>query len=1000
MKRMLINATHPEELRVAMVDGQKLYDLDIENRTREQKKANIYKGKITRVEPSLEAAFVDYGMERHGFLPLKEISREYFKKQSKDTQGRVRIQDVLKEGTEVIVQVEKEERGNKGAALTTFVSLAGRYLVLMPNNPRAGGISRRIEGEERSELRDAMRGLNTPKGMGAIVRTAGIGRNTKELQWDLDYLAQIWTNIKSESDNSSAPHFLWQESNIIIRAIRDYLRPDIGEVIIDNSVSYELARNFIQQVIPNFHSKIRYYEDSTPLFTRYQVENQIETAFQREVSLPSGGSIVIDVTEALISIDINSARATKGSDIEDTATRTNLEAAEEIARQLRLRDMGGLVVIDFIDMHHSKNQRAVENRMRDSLEIDRARVQVGKISRFGLLEMSRQRLRPSLDETTSSVCPRCSGQGTIRGTRSLALSILRLVEEESQKEFSSEIRAITPVQIATFLLNEKREEISAIEQRNNIRVVVIPNVNMDTPHFEVQRIREQDGTVQEVSYKLAETTVPETVLESSIPAKLIEFPKPAVQALVHATPAPAATEPVATEPVAKEAKPEVKTETKKDKKESIFKRLSIAVFGEAEEEIKEETPKTESSQDSKSIDRNQSPRQDNQGRNRNQNRKRTEDDNQTRNQRDRKQQGEKQKGKRNPRKDNQTQADDTQQETDHQEAETQADNSNRPQRRTDGKRRNPRRRRERREVPEDLLKATQVANEDVSNGNDEQARTPVVESIKAPTSIPKEAVAEEIPSVEATTETTVAAAEEVIVDTVAEVITPEAEAEAEVKVEPTQVEIEADITAEIDINESTTVEEIVISESETTQQAGGSAEEPVSVDSATEISTETSEETSEETVETSAETISEATVTETVSIEAITEAASEEVITEEIISEEVAVEEDATEETITEEVVTEEANIEIESESESIEAIVAVETIIEQSNVTSENVQRASNDPRSQAKPVTSVEISTEVRTRPLPTALDTTKPSPVKAIPSTFSRPENDPRRKNSAES
>ena len=405
MKRMLINATQPEEIRVAMVDGQRLYDLDLENRTREQRKANVYKGKITRVEPSLEAAFVDYGADRHGFLPLKEISREYFSKKPSDVEGRIKIQDVIKEGLEVVVQVEKEERGNKGAALTTFVSLAGRYLVLMPNNPRAGGISRRIEGDERTELREAIRDLVTPSGMGIIVRTAGIGRSSEELQWDQDYLLQLWNTIKEEAQNCKAPHFLFQESNVIIRAVRDYLRQDVGEVIIDNREAYELATAFIQQVMPNFHSRVKFYEDSIPLFNRYQIENQIETAFEREVKLPAGGSIVIDVTEALVSIDINSARATRGSDIEDTALRTNLEAADEIARQLRLRDMGGLIVIDFIDMNSSKNQRDVENRMRDALEIDRARVQVGRISRFGLLEMSRQRLRPSLEETTSRVCP-------------------------------------------------------------------------------------------------------------------------------------------------------------------------------------------------------------------------------------------------------------------------------------------------------------------------------------------------------------------------------------------------------------------------------------------------------------------------------------------------------------------------------------------------------------------------------------------------------------------
>ncbi|MFL0809445.1 MAG: ribonuclease E [Agarilytica sp.] len=538
MKRMLINATQPEELRVALVDGQRLYDLDIENRLREQKKANIYKGKITRIEPSLEAAFVDYGAERHGFLPLKEISREYFTSSSKDSGGRVKIKDVLKEGSEVIIQVDKEERGNKGAALTTFISLAGRYLVLMPNNPRAGGISRRIDGDDRSELKDALGQIEVPKGMGVIVRTAGVGRSAEELQWDLDYLIKLWAAIKTESDSASAPHFLFQESNVIIRAIRDYLRPDVGEVIIDNREAFDLASAFVQQVMPNYSSKVKYYDDALPLFNRYQIEGQIETAFEREVKLPSGGSIVIDVTEALVSIDINSSRATKGSDIEETALQTNLEAADEIARQFRLRDIGGLAVIDFIDMQPIKNQRAVENRMKDALAIDRARVQVGRISRFGLLEMSRQRLRPSLGETTSKVCPRCEGQGTIRGTKSLALSILRILEEEAQKERSAEIRAVVPVPVATFLLNEKRLAISDIEKRHDTRMVILPNSEMVTPHYEVQRLRDDDVEVSEESYKIeipSEDEAPEPT-ENATPSSV---PKPAVQQIAPAAPAPA-----------------------------------------------------------------------------------------------------------------------------------------------------------------------------------------------------------------------------------------------------------------------------------------------------------------------------------------------------------------------------------------------------------------------------------------------------------------------------
>lgn len=503
MKKMLINATHSEELRVAMVDGQRLYDLDIENRTRIQKKSNIYKGKITRVEPSLEAAFVEFGAERHGFLPLKEIAREYFYQNPKDVDGRAKIRDLVKEGTEIIVQVDKEERGNKGAALTSFISLAGRYMVLMPNNPRAGGISRRIEGEERAELKAAMSELSIPNTMGVIVRTAGVGRAAHELQADLDYLLNLWEAISNANAKVSAPALLLQESNVIIRAIRDYLRDDIGQVTLDSPEAYQQALDFVSQVMPQFKSRIRLYEDSIPMFNRFQIESQIETAFQREVRLPSGGSIVIDPTEALVSIDINSARATKGSDIEDTALQTNLEAADEVARQLRLRDMGGLVVIDFIDMLVSKNQRAVENRVRDALGVDRARVQVGKISRFGLLEMSRQRLRPSLGETSTKICPRCSGQGTIRDTKSLALSILRLVEEEAIKDRSAEIRAILPVSVAAYLLNEKRGVLSEIEQQTKTRVIVVPNANMETPHFEVQRVRddEMDGNPT-VSYKI------------------------------------------------------------------------------------------------------------------------------------------------------------------------------------------------------------------------------------------------------------------------------------------------------------------------------------------------------------------------------------------------------------------------------------------------------------------------------------------------------------------
>ena len=541
MKRMLINATQPEELRVALVDGQRLYDLDIESGSREQKKANIYKGKITRIEPSLEAAFVDYGAERHGFLPMKEISREYFS-QPPSRGSRPSIKEVLKEGTEVIVQVDKEERGNKGAALTTFISLAGRYLVLMPNNPRAGGISRRIEGDERIQLKEALSGVNIPKQMGIIVRTAGVGRSSEELQWDFEYLQTLWNSIKQASEGRPAPFLIYQESNVVIRAVRDYLRADIGEVLIDDAQVYEDAKSFVTQVMPAYENKIKHYSEQTPLFNRFQIEAQIETAFQREVTLPSGGSVVIDPTEALVSIDINSARATRGGDIEETALHTNLEAADEIGRQLRLRDIGGLIVIDFIDMTPIKNQREVENRLRDALKLDRARVQMGRISRFGLLEMSRQRLRPSLAESRGVVCPRCNGQGSIRDTESLALSILRLIEEESSKDRTAQIRAILPVTVATYLLNEKRHAVHDIELRQNIRVVLVPNPNMETPHYEVVRLRDDNtvATTNDASYTLQPEPEEITTLEATAQTTPAPREQAAVRSVAPKTPAPEA----------------------------------------------------------------------------------------------------------------------------------------------------------------------------------------------------------------------------------------------------------------------------------------------------------------------------------------------------------------------------------------------------------------------------------------------------------------------------
>ena len=509
MRRMLVNATQPEEVRVALVDGQKLYDLDIENRTYEQKKGNIYKARITRVEPSLEAAFVDFGSDRHGFLPVKEVARSYFKTA---VEGRVNIQDVLDEGQELIVQVEKEERGNKGAALTTFLSLAARYLVLMPNNPRAGGISRRIDGENRDTLREALSALDIPNGMGVIVRTAGVDRDAEDLKWDLDYLLQLNEAIEKAADGLKAPKLLYQENNVIVRAIRDCLRRDIGEVLIDGKDAFEQAHEFIDPVMPSYKDRIKYYDDAIPLFSRYQIESQIETAFQHEVKLVSGGSVVIDPTEALVSIDINSARSTKGADIEETAFNTNLEAAEEIARQLRLRDVGGLIVIDFIDMVSTKNQRAVEAKMREALQTDRARVQIGRISRFGLMEMSRQRLRPSLDELTTEICPRCTGQGRIRDIKSLALSILRVVEEESLKERSSIVRTRVPLSVAAYLLNEKRREVADIERRTKTHVVIVPAVDLETPQYDIQRIRD-DTADTEGSLPSYEFTEPSLVLD-------------------------------------------------------------------------------------------------------------------------------------------------------------------------------------------------------------------------------------------------------------------------------------------------------------------------------------------------------------------------------------------------------------------------------------------------------------------------------------------------------
>jgi len=538
MKRMLINATQAEELRVALVDGQKLYDFDIEIPSKEQKKSNIYKGIITRVEPSLEAAFINYGAEKHGFLPFKEICPTYRQiQEGSESEGRrSSVKDMLKEGQEIVVQIEKEERGNKGAALTTYISLAGTYLVLMPNNPKAGGISRRIEGETRNDLREVMAALEIPDSMGLIVRTAGCGKNVEELQWDLNYLMQLWEAIERSSGEQKAPFLVFQESNVIIRALRDHLRGNIDEILIDNESAFHLVQNFLKQVMPHFLPKAKLYQDDVPLFNRYQIESQIEVAYGREVSLPSGGSLVIDHTEALTSIDINSARATKGSDIEETALNTNLEAADEIARQLRLRDLGGLFVIDFIDMMSGKNQKTVENHLRDALKIDRARIQTGRISRFGLLEMSRQRMRPSLGDSTQLPCPRCKGQGTIRNVESVALSVLRVIEEEAMKKGTEKVIAHLPIECATFLLNEKRHNIEQIEARLKVGIVILPSKHLETPAYDIERIKEKDTVEEKPSYlqiKTEDIAIPEFVRQVKAVTE-----KPAIKEFLHDTPAP------------------------------------------------------------------------------------------------------------------------------------------------------------------------------------------------------------------------------------------------------------------------------------------------------------------------------------------------------------------------------------------------------------------------------------------------------------------------------
>ena len=535
MKRMLINATQEEELRVAIVDGQNLYDIDIEQPSKEQKKSNIYKGRITRLEPSLEAAFVEYGGERHGFLPLKEISRDYF--QAGVDHNKAGLKELLREGQEVVVQVDKDERGNKGAALTTFISLAGRYMVLMPNSPTAGGVSRRIEGDDRAELKKAMDALAIPEDMGVIIRTAGVGRDAEELQWDLDYLLQVWRSVAEAALSKPAPFLIYQESRLIVRALRDYLRSDVGEILVDTPELYETAREFMEQVMPHNLRKLKHYTDDIPLFNRFQIESQIEGAYERNVRLPSGGSIVVDQTEALTAIDVNSSRSTKGSDIEDTAFQTNLEAADEVARQLRLRDLGGLVVIDFIDMSSSKHQRDVENRLQNALKYDRARVQIGRISRFGLMEMSRQRLRPSLGESSQIVCPQCEGHGRMRSIESLSLSIIRVAEEHAMKENTGQVLVQAPVEIANFLLNEKRGALREIEKRHDAPIIIVADEALHTPHYEVTRVRENEMG-EETSRPSYQRNTPRKLPVHALTKAQLNIPAPAVTHVKHSQPAP------------------------------------------------------------------------------------------------------------------------------------------------------------------------------------------------------------------------------------------------------------------------------------------------------------------------------------------------------------------------------------------------------------------------------------------------------------------------------
>ena len=1035
MKRMLINATQPEELRVALVDGQWLYDLDIENRNREQKKANIYKGRITRVEPSLEAAFVDYGADRHGFLPLKEISRDYFSKSPNDSDGRVKIKDVVKEGTEVIIQVDKEERGNKGAALTTFISLAGRYLVLMPNNPRAGGISRRIEGEDRAELRDALSQVEIPNGMGIIIRTAGVGRSAEELQWDLNYLLQLWDSIDKGAKNAKAPAFLFQESNVIIRAIRDYLRQDVGEVIVDNKESFELASGFIQQVMPSFGNRVKLYEDDIPLFNRYQIESQIETAFQREVKLPSGGSIVIDVTEALVSIDINSSRSTKGSDIEETATQTNLEAADEIARQLRLRDMGGLVVIDFIDMQSSRNQREVENRIRDALAMDRARVQIGRISRFGLLEMSRQRLRPSLGEVHSKVCPRCNGQGTIRGTRSLALSILRLVEEEAQKERSAEIRAIVPTSVATYLLNEKRKTIFNIEQRNKTRVVVVPNAEMTTPHFEVQRLRDDDEGTLETSYNIV-ATEDHSEVEIVSDAAPVNVPQPLVKPTAPLEQAPT--------PVVK-AEPglikrliswlqelfESEDESQKDSKGKNQKRSGNDQRNErnrasqnrnrrggrrrngprddnrdnqnkrpqrdteqnrknndsSDDSNETRAPRQHNQSDSSSEDRGE-PRRGRRGRSRNRSRNRNDDSTRTQQQDESAVKTEQQPA---PSKPNAPVAEPTKVATSAETApalDEQNDTEQRPPKRPSGRRRGNQRRRRR---------DTEV-EQNTQTSADEQAQQSNSESAEPVSDKPQDA-REQRPARQAKPQPQEARQNEV---TARDQASPQSPAKTEASsAAPSQAEAAAPVTAEPSEPATTADTAKVASQpADAPQQAAAKTEPEATAKATTEQPKAKTAEPAVQSPEPKAAQVAPQAEADTSTPETTSDSPAADSVVPAAASEPTTAQHEAVADVSAEEAKPEPIKPQQDNKaaaSDTAQQPDAKKTAAAAHTTPEDDAPRhhtrAGNDPRLAPKPVSATRILTETRTRPLPRALDTSQPARVDHNPRKLERPSNDPR-------